>query len=203
MKIGGGTMKALIIYSHPNPNSFNGAILKTAVEILQQGNHEVRVKDLYAMSWNPLLTTTELQKIYSGEISKDVEAEHNDIKWADMLIFIYPIWWFEQPAILKGWLDRVFCHGFAYRLTPRGMMEGLLKGKKAVVITTSGANEENMRHNGILDAIKTCMLKGTLGFSGFEDIQYENLYSVPTSTDEERQKMLSMVTGLFEGMVQP
>lgn len=72
----------------------------------------------------------------------------------------------KQPAILKGWLDRVMSHGFAYRMTETGMMEGLLKGKKAIVFTTSGADKENMDKNGITDAINTCMIKGTLGFSG-------------------------------------
>lgn len=77
-------------------------------------------------------------------------------------------------------------------------MEGLLKGRKAVVITTSGANEENMKQNGILEAINTCMIKGTLAFSGFSDIIHENLFAVPTVTDGERRTMLDKVKKLFE-----
>jgi NAD(P)H dehydrogenase (quinone) len=102
--------------------------------------------------------------------------------------------------MLKGWIDRVFSHGFAYRQTDQGMVEGLLKGKKAVVITTSGANEENMRQNGILDAIMTCMVNGTLGFCGFQDIVYKNLYSVPSVSDSERQEMLEEVKNILEGI---
>jgi len=99
----------------------------------------------------------------------------------------------KQPAILKGWLDRVMSHGFAYRMTETGMMEGLLKGKKAIVFTTSGADKENMDKNGITDAINTCMIKGTLGFSGFEKVQYKSLYAVPSVSDEERKQMLREV----------
>lgn len=191
-------MKALIVFSHPNPDSFNGAVLKTTQDSLTKSGHEVRVKDLYKSGWNPLLTADDLGKLYSDSVPEDIAAEQADVSWADMVVFIYPIWWFERPAILKGWFDRVFSHGFAYRMTEDGMIEGLLKGKKAVVITTSGANEDNMRQNGVLDAINTCMLKGTLGFSGIEDIVYENLFAVPTVSDEERNQMLVRVAGVFE-----
>jgi len=168
-------------------------VLKTVTAALQQKNHEVKVKDLYQLGWNPLLTLDDIKKLYSGQVPEDIAAEQSDVKWADLLVFIYPIWWFEQPAILKGWIDRVMSHGFAYRQTENGMVEGLLKGKRAVVITSSGANEENMRENGILQAIMTCMVNGTLGFSGFDDVIYENLYAVPAVSDEERKQMLSRV----------
>lgn len=190
-------MKVLVVFSHPNPDSFNGAILNTVQNTLAGDKHEVRVKDLYAMGWNPLLTKKDLEQLYSGQVPADIAAEQKDISWADMLVFIYPIWWFEQPAILKGWIDRVFSHGFAYKLTETGMMEGLLKGRKAVVITTSGANEDNMRQNGVLEAVKTCMVNGTLGLSGFEDIIYKNLYAVPTVNDEERRNMLKEIENIF------
>lgn len=190
-------MKALIVFSHPNPDSFNGAVMKTAQDGLAKGGHEVRVKDLYKSGWNPLLTVEDLGKLYSGSVPEDIAAEQADVSWADLLVFIYPIWWFERPAMLKGWFDRVFSHGFAYKMTENGMIDGLLKGKKAVVITTSGANEDNMKQNGVLDAIKTCMLNGTLGFSGIEDIVYENLYAVPAVSDEDRKQMLARVAGIF------
>ena len=191
-------MKVLVVFAHPNTDSFNGAVLKTATDTLSQGKHEIRVKDLYRANWNPLLTTEDLQKLYSGQVPADIAAEHADVTWAEMVVFIYPIWWFEQPAILKGWIDRVFCHGFAYKVTEQGLMEGLLKGKKGVVVTTSGANEENMKQNGILAAINTCMIKGTLAFSGFSDIVYQNLYEVPAVSDGDRKQMLNQVRGILE-----
>ncbi|HWI54433.1 MAG TPA: NAD(P)H-dependent oxidoreductase, partial [Desulfobacteria bacterium] len=158
----------------------------------------VKVRDLNKLGWNPILTTGDLGKLYSGTVPDDIAAEQAEVSWADVLVFIYPIWWFERPAILKGWFDKVFSHGFAYRQTNEGTVEGLLKGKKAVVITTSGANEDNMRQNGVLDAIKTCMLQGTLGFSGIQEIVYENLYAVPAVSDEERKGMLDKVKSIFE-----
>jgi NAD(P)H dehydrogenase (quinone) len=190
-------MKVLIVFAHPNENSFNGAVLKTVTETLEKGKHEVRVRDLYRAGWNPLLSADDMQKLYAGQVPPDIADEQENVAWAELVVFIYPIWWFEQPAILKGWLDRVFSHGFAYRIDEQGMIEGLLKGRKAVVITTSGANEENMKQNGILEAINTCMIRGTLAFSGFSDIVHENLYAVPTVTDEERRTMLDKVKKIF------
>lgn len=191
-------MKTLIVFSHPNPESFNGAILKTVEDALKSQNHEVKVKNLYKDGWNPLLSVEDFQQLYSGKVPPDIAAEQADVTWADLLVFIYPIWWLERPAILKGWFDRVFSHGFAYVYTKEGTIEGLLKGKKAIVITTSGANEENMKQNGVLDAIKTCMLQGTLGFSGFQDIVHENLYEVPSVSDQARQKMLERVKEIIQ-----
>lgn len=183
-------LKALIVFAHPNENSFNGAVLNAAKNALASEKAEVKIKDLYRMQWNPLLSTGDLQQIYNGQVPPDIAAEQNEVRWADMLLFIYPIWWYEQPAILKGWIDRVMIHGFAYRITENGMMEGLLKGKKAMVITTSGADKENMDKNGITAAINTCMINGTLGFSGFEKVQHKNLYAVPAVSDGQRQEML-------------
>lgn len=186
-------MKALIVLAHPNENSFNGAVMNTVKTVLAAEHVEFREKDLYRMNWNPLLSTADLEQIYSGRIPADIATEQNDIRWADTVVFIYPVWWYEQPAILKGWIDRVMSHGFAYRMTDNGMVEGLLKGKKAVVITTSGADKENMDQNGVTDAINTTMIKGTLGFSGFDTVEYKNLYAVPAVTDEQRREMLREV----------
>lgn len=191
-------MKVLTIFSHPNPDSFNGAVLNTAREALTAKGHEVKIRDLYKLGWNPMLTAADLGKLYSGGVPEDIAAEQAEVKWADALVFIYPIWWFERPAILKGWFDKVFSHGFAYSQTEEGTIEGLLKGKKAVVITTSGANEDNMKQNGVLEAINTCMIQGTLGFSGIQNVVYENLYAVPSVTDEQRKGMLEQVRVVFD-----
>ncbi len=191
-------MKILTVFSHPNPDSFNGAVLNTIKDTMSGRGHEVKVRDLHKLGWNPILTSGDLAKLYSGSVPDDIAAEQAEVRWADVLVFIYPIWWFERPAILKGWFDKVFSHGFAYQQTKEGTVEGLLKGKRAIVITTSGSNEDNMRENGVLDSINTCMIKGSLGFSGIQDVIYENLYAVPTVSDEERKGMLERVKSICE-----
>lgn len=190
-------MNALIIFSHPNPDSYNGAVLTKVKETLSNKGIQFKIKDLYQMQWNPLLSLADIKELYSGKVPQDIAMEQEDVRQADVLIFIYPIWWFERPAILKGWFDRVFSQGFAYRYTNEGMVEGLLKGKRAVVISTSGANKDNMEQTGVLASIDTNMLKGSLGFSGLEVIKYKNLYQVPTISNEERVQMLQEVGDLI------
>lgn len=84
------------------------------------------------------------------------------VSWADTIIVIHPIWWWGAPAILKGWVDRVFSHGFAYTYGPKGP-EGLLAGKKALVFTSSGSDENQWKAD---DAARKAMLEEAKGIIG-------------------------------------
>src|SRR5690606_40356054 len=104
-------------------------------------NHQVRVRDLYDLGFDPVLSPAELKQYEDEEkaISVDVKAEQEAILWADHIIFVYPTWWWSMPAILKGYFDRVFVPGFAFSVSEKGI-EGLLKGKKAWIIQTTGSD---------------------------------------------------------------
>ena len=106
-------MNILIIYAHPNHQSFNGAILQQVKTHLNP-KHQVQILDLYAEKFDPLLRFDEDQ--LRRDLDKDPEMEkyRQLISWADHLIWIFPIWWGGMPAILKGFIDRVFASGFAY-----------------------------------------------------------------------------------------
>ncbi|EMR6442847.1 NAD(P)H-dependent oxidoreductase, partial [Klebsiella pneumoniae] len=123
-------MKVLLIYAHPEPRSLNGALKNFAIRHLQQAGHEVQVSDLYAMRWKagydaddsgappvgefwrPTLDSK--QAFAQGTQSADIVAEQEKLLWADTVIFQFPLWWFSMPAIMKGWIDRVYAWGFAY-----------------------------------------------------------------------------------------
>ena len=175
--------KALIVYAHPNPKSLNRAILETVQQGLIQKGAETRLHDLYAMNFNPVLAGSELAN--RGAAAPDVANIQADITWADTLIFIYPIWWMDRPAILKGWFDRCFTRGFAF--TSKG--EGLLGGRKAIILQTAGCDSnyygkegEKIFHNSIGS--------GSLGYAGITEITAKTFYSVVSETDEARKKML-------------
>lgn len=192
--------KALAIYSHPSVGSFNHAILETAINELSASGVECKVKNLYRMDWNPVFSLKDYQMTIAGEAAVDVSLEQNDILWADLLIFIYPVWWGGPPAILKGWLDRVFTEGFAYNMVD-GQAEGLLKGKKAVVITTSGDDKRAMKKNGVLDAIRAAMIERTLGYVGIKDAVHHNLYAVGMMRERERLNMLGEVRDIIRQII--
>ncbi len=188
-------MKVLIVYAHPNPNSFNHAILEAVVESLRLSKHEPRVKDLYEEKFNPLLDRDMLALINKGVIPRDILREQQHILWAEGLIFIYPLWWFDRPAILKGWFDRVFTNGFAFRYTSRGV-EGLLHHKKALVLVTTGGTVEE--YGSIED--QECLIRpttdGTLAACGVKNIVDKVFYAVPIVSDESRKGMLEDVRRL-------
>jgi NAD(P)H dehydrogenase (quinone) len=105
-------MKHLIIYAHPNANSLNGQLKNILVEHLEQNSHELVVRDLYQLNFDPVLSLEDMAGQRAGIVADDVKQEQEYITWADCITFIHPIWWTGLPAIMKGYIDRVF----SYRL---------------------------------------------------------------------------------------
>jgi NAD(P)H dehydrogenase (quinone) len=101
-------MKYLIVYAHPNPQSFNHAILETISGELRKKGKEFDVRDLYEIGFKPVLKLDDLAAIRKGTAVQDVQVEQDYIRAADFLIFIYPLWWAGIPAQFKGYKDRVF-----------------------------------------------------------------------------------------------
>jgi NAD(P)H dehydrogenase (quinone) len=107
-------MKHLIIYSHPNSKSFCHAILDNVEEVLAAKKHDIVVRDLYALGFDPVLKAGDLADFQSGKIPADIKAEQNYIAWSDIMTIIHPVWWTGLPAMMKGYIDRVFSYGFQY-----------------------------------------------------------------------------------------
>ncbi|WP_038387398.1 NAD(P)H-dependent oxidoreductase, partial [Bradyrhizobium elkanii] len=123
-------MKVLIVFAHQEAQSFNAALLARSVAELTALGHAVRISDLYAMRFNPVATAGDFgarrfpdrlqydreQKynLQHGALSGDIAAEIEKLLWCDLLILQFPLWWFSVPAIMKGWIDRVFVNGAIY-----------------------------------------------------------------------------------------
>ena len=164
-------MRHLIIYAHPNENSLNHHLLSTVVETLQSRNEEIIVRDLYTIGFDPVLSLADMQGQRIGEISDDVRTEQEHISWAERITFIYPIWWTGLPAMMKGYIDRVFSYGFAYRYD-QGIQKGLLKGKKTVIINTHGKSHEEYEKTGMDKALTLTSDNGIFIYSGLEIISH-------------------------------
>ncbi|MET3035571.1 NAD(P)H-dependent oxidoreductase [Chryseobacterium sp. NRRL B-14859] len=164
-------MKHLIIYAHPNENSLNHHLLEHVVKILESEHHEIIIRDLYQINFDPVFSLDDIQGQFAGKLADDVLAEQAYITWADHITFIYPIWWTGLPAIMKGYIDRVFSYGFAYRYD-QGIQKGLLKGKKAVIINTHGKSREEYEQTGMNKALSLTSDKGIFLYSGFEIIRH-------------------------------
>ena len=148
-------MHVFIVHAHHEPQSFCSALRDVGVEVLSAAGHEVRQSDLYQMGFkavadgtdfvqraNPSYLKYQAEQRSASEtngFAVDIVAEQKKLLWADHVIFIFPLWWFGLPAILKGWFDRVLSVGFAYG-GGRWFDTGPLKGRRALLtITTGGA----------------------------------------------------------------
>jgi len=135
-------MHVLVIHSHPVPDSFSGALRDAASEGARAAGHDVRVLDLGAMNFNPVMSADELRgyKAVSSITSDDLTMHIDSVKWADVLVFVYPTWWSTLPAQLKGWLERVMRPGVAFVFDEDNKVRpGLRQVRTIVGITTYGS----------------------------------------------------------------
>ena len=113
-------MNVWLVYAHPSDNSLNAEILRRAKKTIES-NHELRVIDLYAEKFDPVLTPERYQRFNDLEQNTiGVEQYVADVEWAEAMIFVYPTWWYGLPAILKGWLERVLIPGVAMHINEKG-----------------------------------------------------------------------------------
>ncbi|MFC5406351.1 NAD(P)H-dependent oxidoreductase [Cohnella soli] len=180
-------MKHLIVYAHPRPRSFNRAIVDTVAESKRKEGHEVVVRDLYEIGFQPALGSTEML----GGVEEDVSLEQSYVSWADHVTFIYPLWWMGMPAVLKGYVDRVFSYGFAHKYVD-GVQTGLLKGKTAALIHTQNKSQEEYEASGMEQSMRLTIDKGIFEYCGFEVTRHFVFDSILSSTAEERKNWFAM-----------
>ncbi|MFG2720171.1 NAD(P)H-dependent oxidoreductase [Streptomyces sp. NPDC048416] len=203
-------MKTLIVHAHPEPKSLNSSLKDLAVSTLENAGHEVRVSDLYAMNWKAVVDATDYGPAASsplqvardsgrafdtGTLSPDVRAEQEKLLWADTIIFQFPLWWYTMPAILKGWVDRVFTFHFAYGVgehsdTKYGERfgEGTLAGRRALLSVTVGGPESHYGARGIngpIDDLLFPIHHGILYYPGLEVLPPFVLHGADRMTAED------------------
>jgi NAD(P)H dehydrogenase (quinone) len=203
-------MNILIVHAHPEPNSFCSALKNKAVEHFQKNGHQVEVSDLYKMNFNPVggkhdftaLSNPDYFKYQAEQVnafqndlfSPELKSEMEKLLRADVVIFNFPLWWFSLPAILKGWVDRVFAMGFCYGAGKGVYNEGTFKDKTAFLSITTGGPEiayGPTGRNGDLDKILFHINHGMLYFTGMKVIPPFVAWSPVRITPEEREKYLS------------
>lgn len=190
-------MNTLIILVHPCEDSFNHAICNKVEKYLLHKNYEVKIRDLYKLKFNPILTEDNHTSFYQTKLPKEIQLEQNEISWAKNLIFIFPSWWCGMPAMMKGYFDRVFTNGFAFRFE-KSQVDGLLKGKKAVIFQTTSQTEEFMKPNQLVSSMETAMDVGIFDYCGIDVITHKFFFSVPHIDKESREKMLKEAEGIVD-----
>ncbi|MGN6230152.1 MAG: NAD(P)H-dependent oxidoreductase [Trinickia sp.] len=213
-------MNVLLVYAHPEPTSLNGALKDFSVNRLQRAGHTVRVSDLYAMKWKATLDAFDdtdhvpgtafhpslgsKHAFENGTQSEDIAAEQEKLKWADAVILQFPLWWFSMPAILKGWVERIYAYGFAYGVGEHSDQrwgdrygEGSLAGKRAMLVVTTGGWEPHYGERGIngpIDDILFPINHGVLFYPGFDVLPPFVVYRT-SKMDEARFAQTSEALG--------
>lgn len=193
-------MNIFLVLAHPEPQSFNGALHRLACETLAKAGHSLRISDLYAMQFQPVSDrrnfitvkdpsyykqqAEELHATEVGGFAPDVEGELQKVEWCDLMIWQFPLWWWGLPAILKGWVDRVFAKGRTYG-TGRYFDTGVFRGKRALISVTTGSGPDDD-----LDSAFRPIQQGIFAFCGFSVLAPQVSYGAGHASDKERRLML-------------
>ncbi len=202
-------MRVFIVHAHHEPTSFNASMTREALAALTEAGHETALSDLYAMGFDPVSDRRNFKQMAEVERLRqqaeetyasahdgfvaELQAEMDKLAWCDVLIFQFPIWWLGLPAILKGWVDRVFAVGRAYG-GGRAFDRGVFVGKRAMCALTVGAPEPVYSDVGIYGPVEQILFplhRGIFGFTGFAVIEPFVVYAPNRIADEERTRYLA------------
>jgi len=201
-------MRVFIVHAHHEPTSFNSAMTEAAKASLERAGHEVTVSDLHAMGFDPVsdrrnFTTTALSERLKQQVEeeyasghagfvRELQAEMDKLSWCEVLILQFPLWWLGMPAILKGWVDRVFALGRVYG-GGRYFGTGVLRGKRALCATTVGGSDVTYSPAGMYGPIEPILFPihhGILRFCGFDVLEPFVVYAPTRLIPNERRDCL-------------
>ena len=190
--------RVLVVICHPVPASLVQAAAQRAISALETNGHDVRVIDLYADDFDARLSRDEWRDIANAESWPQIGTHIDLLRWADSLVFVYPTWFGGQPAMLKGWFDRVWVPGVAFR-TPvgGGHIRGLLTNIGSIdVITTHGSGKFMNSIQG--EPGKRVILRGLRSMCGWRcRTSWTAFYGNDQATETDRFAFLDRVSSVL------
>lgn len=188
-------MRHLIIKALHRNESFLAEVTEKLTSELTYSGSKVNIRDLYAENFQPVLSRDDFTALKNNRLPEDILREQEYIQNADLLWVIFPIWWTSMPAILKGYIDRIFLSGFAYRMKS-DRLEGLLTNKKVIILNSMGMSREEYANTGMYEALRMTIDKGIFEFTGMQVIDHRYFTSIMSATDKQRKAYLDEVTEL-------
>jgi len=211
--------KFLIVHAHPEPRSFCSALSRCAENTLREAGHSVEVSDLYALGFDPVssrknFTTVADPQFFKpqaeerhatqlGGFSPMLEAEMRKLEACDVLLFSFPLWWFGMPAILKGWVDRVFAMGRTYG-NGRLYENGIGRGKRALVLMTTGSKASAFRQHGVHASLENLLApihRGVFAFNGYAPLRPFVTWGAAHISQEQRDAELQRLRERMSGLL--
>lgn len=187
-------MKKLVIYAHPWDGSFNHSVKEMVISNFVEQGHSVDLIDLNKDGFNPVMNSDDLSLFSAGNFADDLASDYaKRLLAADELIIIFPIWWYGEPAILKGFYDKVFLKGHLYDEVDH-QLKGLLKTHKATIITTANIDHTIFQYLG--DPIQNVLAKGILRTVGINEVEWIHCETV--HIEESRNKFINKIQNHFK-----
>ncbi|WP_156290973.1 NAD(P)H-dependent oxidoreductase [Oceanobacillus salinisoli] len=204
-------MNILIVYAHPEPNSFTGALKDKSVEVLEKEGHHVEVSDLYKDNFKPTAGRDDFHTVFNQDrfhyqaeqeyaceqdgFINEIKHQQKRLQKADLLIMCFPLWWGGMPAILKGWVDRVLAYGFAY-VDGHRYNTGLFRGRRGILCISTGGTKQRFSEiseggtygeiDRVLYPLNHCIIK----YFGMEQLNPYIAYAAPRLQEKERKGLL-------------
>jgi len=193
-------MHVYIVFAHPSQRSFSRRVLDAFVEGLAEAGHTWEIGDLYAMGFESEMSEAEYFRETSADVTlaipRDVEIEQEKIDRADGLVFIFPVWWSDCPAKLKGWFDRVLTYGYAYLYDDAGERGTRMSIETALVLCPAGHTAEHLEETGIAESMRRIILGDRLLGVGVRKARMEILGGMMPHDDTWRERNLDRARAL-------
>ena len=185
-------MHILVVIDHPNPKSFTHALAEQFAKGAIEAGHSIEIADLHAEGFDPRWSMADIEADEGAASPEDISSEQARIERCDAVCMVYPLFWFGMPAMLKGWLERVWAWGWAYdQLDDHN--KSLQKPRTAVLLVPAGANPDSWQpYPKIEQAMSDIWCAGTLGYFGFtrKDV---HILNGATGSKERREGLLARV----------
>lgn len=183
---------ALIVTAHPVDNSLSHSLANRIAGQLREQGTQVEIADLHTEGFNPAMSRPDLD-LYHGDASAlpdDIQREQQRVDRADKLVFVFPVYWWSVPGLLKGWFDRVLTLNWAYKVAEDGRIVGNLRDVPVHLIATAGTDVSGFDKHGYSTAIQTQIVEGVFGFCGLKNVTLDILYQADTATPAQVEDFL-------------
>ncbi|MCR6728584.1 NAD(P)H-dependent oxidoreductase [Enterobacter cloacae] len=188
----------LIVTAHPIETSLSHTLAQRIAGKLQEQGTQVEIADLHAEGFSPAMIRADLD-LYHGDASAlpdDVLREQQRVERADMLIFVFPFYWWSVPALLKGWFDRVLTVNWAYKVGEEGRIVGNLRDVPVRLVATAGSDIAGFDKHGYSAAIQSQIVEGVFGFCGLKNVTLDILYEADSASPQQVDDFLQSLNKL-------
>lgn len=187
-------MHLLTVFSHPYRDRYPAAVMDAFHEPFRQADHTIDVLDLHGEGFDPRFTASDHAHFWGGPIPPGIEDMHRRVEAADRLAFVFPVYWWSMPALMKGWIERVFTAGWAYQygsgVADRGKaaLHGLLPSLPTILIGIGGSKKTTYDRYGYDEAMRTQLDVGVFAYCGIDDVESHLVYDVEGDINASRRE---------------